>query len=272
MRRPNAAGHTGRYVEAGGRRLYFEQRGEDGPVVVIEVGLGYKPGTEHQGWFPIRDALAQKARVVLYDRAGYGRSDAFASPPTITDYASDLHALFHAARLPPPYVLVGGSIGGLIVLMFGYLYPDEVKGVIMVDAAHPEQWDRMAALLPPGLVTEDEAVRAFYEDDIAAVMDPGRNEEGMDIPASISRLQAATLSDLPLIVLTAGKGEWDGGFPEAVAADIEREWLVMQKELAALSTRGVQRVVEDSGHCMHDERPDEVIAAVSELLADRTVV
>ncbi len=216
--------------------------------------------------------MAQKARVVLYDRAGYGRSDAFPTTPTITNYAADLRALLHAARLPPPYVLIGGSIGGLIALTFGHLYPDEVKGVVMVDAAHPEQWDRMAALLPLDILAENVAVRAFYEDDIAAVMDPNRNDEGMDLPASIPGLRAATLGDLPLVVLTAGKGEWDEGFPEAVAADIEREWLVMQKELAALSTRGVQRVVEDSGHCMHDDRPDEVVATVNELLTDPTVV
>lgn len=226
--------------------------------------MGYKPGTEHQGWFSIRDSLAERARVCLYDRAGYGRSDAFPEAPTIADYAADLHALLHTAHLPPPYVLVGGSIGGLIVLMFGHLYPDEVKGIVMVDAAHPEQWERMAALLPPDHLAEDKAVRAFYEDDIAAVVDPSRNDEGMDLPASIPRLRTATLGDLPLVVLTAGKSEWDEGFPEAVAVDIEREWLVMQKELATLSTRGVHRVVGDSGHCMHDERPDEVIAAVDE--------
>lgn len=272
MQRSNGAGHAGRYVEVDGRLLHLEQRGEAGPVVVIEVGLGYKPGTVHQGWFPIRDSLTERSRVCLYDRAGYGRSDAFAAPPTIPDYATDLRALLHAAHLPPPYVLVGGSIGGLIVLMFGHLYPDEVKGVVMVDAAHPEQWERMAALLPPGLLAENGAVRAFYEDDIAAVMNPSRNDEGMNLPASIPQLRRATLGDLPLVVLTAGKSEWDNGFPEAVAANIDREWLVMQKELAALSTRGVQRIVEDSGHCMHDERPDEIIAAVNELLADPTVV
>lgn len=267
----NPAGHAGRYVEVGGRRLCLEQRGEAGPVVVIEVGLGYKPGTEHQGWFPMRDSLAERTRVCLYDRAGYGRSDAFSAPPTISDYAADLHALLHAAHLPPPYVLVGGSIGGLIVLMFGHLYPNEVKGVVMVDAAHPEQWDRMAALLPPDMLAEDESVRAFYEDDIVAVVDPSRNDEGMDLPASIPQLRTAMLGDLPLVVLTAGRNEWDKGFSEAVATGIEREWLVMQKELATLSTRGVQRVVVDSGHCMHDERPDEVIAAVNELLASTAV-
>lgn len=268
----SGAGHAGRYVEVDGRRLYLEQHGEAGPVVVIEVGLGYKPRTEHQGWFPIRDSLTERARVCMYDRAGYGRSDAFPTAPTITDYAADLRALLHAAHLPPPYVLVGSSIGGLIVLTFGHLYPDEVKGVVMVDGAHPEQWERMAALLPPGHLAEDKAVRAFYEDDIAAVMNPSRNDEGMDLPASIPELRGATLGDLPLVVLTAGKSEWDEEFPQAVAADIDREWLVMQRELAALSTRGVQQVIGDSGHCMHDERPDEVIAAVDKLLADPTVV
>lgn len=254
------------HVDVGGRRLYVDCCGDHGPTVVIEVGLGFKPGTEHVGWFRIRDALLPHARVCVYDRAGQGRSDVPPGPLTIEEYAADLHALLHAAQLPPPYILVGSSIGGLIVWLFGAHYPREVGGIVLVDAAHPAQWNRMLALLPPPTSDEQPALAAFREDEVVAVFDPAKNDERMDLPASVSQFQGTTLDALPLVVLTAGKAEWDADFPVRVAAKLDHDWMQLQQALAALSTNGTQLVVGDSGHCMHDERPDVVVQAILQLI------
>jgi len=259
------------HVDVGGRRLYLDCRGSRGPTVVIANGLGFKPGTQHVGWFAIRDALLPHARVCLYDRAGQGQSDAPPAPLTIAEYAADLHALLHTAHLPPPYILVGSSIGGLIVWLFSARYPQDVGGIVLVDSAHPQQWNRMSALLPPPTPDEPRALAAFREDEVVAVFDPARNEERMNLLASVPQFHSTTLHDLPLIVLTAGKGEWEAGFPTDLAAKLDHDWMQLQEALAALSTNSTQLVVADSGHNVHDERPDVVVQAVLNMITQLPV-
>ena len=81
--------------------------------------------------------------------------------------AADLHALLSAAKEPGPYVLVAHSWGGLIARFYASTYPDEVAGLVLLDAASeflqdeltPEQWDRFVqASMEVGEPKELEAV------------------------------------------------------------------------------------------------------------------
>jgi pimeloyl-ACP methyl ester carboxylesterase len=185
---------------------------------------------------------------------------------TFSEYAHDLHTLLHAAGLPPPYILVGGSIGGPIVWQFGAHYPSEVGGIVMVDAAHPNQWERMRALLPPPSPDEPAALSAFRSSEIEANLDPQRNDEGMDLGNSVSQFEGVRLGDIPLIVLTAGQDEWEPGFPPDLAATLEQDWMEMQKEIAALSTNSTHMIVAGSGHCIHDDKPGVLIDVILQLV------
>jgi pimeloyl-ACP methyl ester carboxylesterase len=60
--------------------------------------------------------------------------------------AADLHALLRAAGIPPPYVLVGHSIGGIITRRFYAQRPGLVAGMLLVDSSHEQQAQRFAAL------------------------------------------------------------------------------------------------------------------------------
>ena len=69
-------------------------------------------------------------------------------PTTAQDAASDLHALLSAAKEPTPYVMVGHSYGGMVARLYASTYPDDVSGLVLVDALTeglqetetPEQW------------------------------------------------------------------------------------------------------------------------------------
>jgi len=52
----------------------------------------------------------------------------------------DLHALLQAAKLPPPYILVGHSFGALIVRSYCARFADEVSGIVLVDPLHTAEW------------------------------------------------------------------------------------------------------------------------------------
>lgn len=125
----------GRSVDIGGRSLNIHCTGEGSPTVVLEGAVGYR-------WTPIQRELATFTRACWYDRAGHGWSDPGPSPRNSAAVASDLHALLKAAAVPPPYVLVGASGAGFPVRVFAGRHLNEVAGVVLVDAAHEDQYQR----------------------------------------------------------------------------------------------------------------------------------
>lgn len=54
--------------------------------------------------------------------------------------AEELHILLTQAGIEPPYILAGHSFGGLVIRTYASLYPDEVVGLVLIDAAHPNQF------------------------------------------------------------------------------------------------------------------------------------
>ena len=94
-------------VDVGGYRLAIHCIGEGSPTVVLETGLG----APSEYWAPIQQEIAALTRVCRFDRAGRGKSDPAPTPRTCAGMVADLRALLHNAGIPPPYVLVGNSLG-----------------------------------------------------------------------------------------------------------------------------------------------------------------
>ena len=256
------------YAEQWGR---VEQSGD--PTVIYEAGSLLPPGTNNPGWQPIRDAITANLHlpVFLYDRAGLGQSEPVALPRPLSAFTTDLHNVLHDFGIQPPYLLVGGSFGGMLVLHYASIYPDEVMGVLLVDSTHPEHNQRTLAVLPAEARGEPGSLREFRM--LLTQLDripPESNDwEGLDVPASIAEARELwNLHAIPLIVLTAGVDEWEADFPMDTAERYEQVWLELQKEMAALSTNSKHRIVEDSDHLIHDRRPNIVIESIRELAKD----
>lgn len=92
-------------------------------------------------WSGLQRELAKSFRVVSYDRAGLGWSDLGPMPRTAERIVDELHALLEGGGIAPPYVLVGHSFGGLTMPLFAARYPDEVAGMVLVDAVAPAEWN-----------------------------------------------------------------------------------------------------------------------------------
>jgi len=127
----------GRMTHIGdGNRIHLYALGSGSPTVVLESGIS----ATCLNWRGVQKALAELTRVVAYDRAGLGWSDASDVPRTPSQIAAELHAALGAAGIEPPYVLAGHSFGGLAVRRFALLYPNEVAGVVLVDPLAPEEF------------------------------------------------------------------------------------------------------------------------------------
>ena len=274
-----AAGDFAGLVEInGGRRLWLECRGTGGPTVVLEAGagndadswdtVGLSPGQTREAVLP---AVARFARVCAYDRPGTvgeadqrSRSDPAPMPRTAADIVADLHALLVAAKVPGPYVLVGHSFGGLTSRLYATTYPDEVVGLVLVDAAHEDWYQAVRAALSPAQRAEYDRLAAEGPPELAD--DP--NHERLDTDASALEMRdaaaASPLRPMPLAVVTHGRPwDWPAGYP---ANELETTWRTLQERLAGLTPDARLVVAEGSGHFIPGDRPDAIVDAVREVV------
>jgi pimeloyl-ACP methyl ester carboxylesterase len=268
-----------RRYDIGERSLYLVCVGpEDSrlPTVIAESGLG--GDSSHFG--PLVPLLAiAPFRSCAYDRAGMGSSDPPGAgdetkPPSVTlqDGVDDLHALLAAARITPPYVLLGWSIGGWYVRAFAEAYPDEIAGMVLVDATHADEAARLTAVLPPERDDEDPSI-ALARTLLAGIEDdpPSAAIGWLDLAASgIEARELGDIGDLPLIVLSQGRVEFDLGLPSLVLPEpygsrLKLAAQALQAELASLSTRGEQRTVSGAGHVIQYDDPEAVVQALLDM-------
>jgi pimeloyl-ACP methyl ester carboxylesterase len=141
--------------DAGAFRLNFYCMGSGSPAVVFDSGWGdWAPA-----WSKVQPQIAKWTRVCSYDRAGTGFSEPGPMPRTSVQIAKELRTALHHAGISGPYILLGAAFGGDNVRTFAQLYPDEVAGLVLVDAdpvdveppAMQEEAHRGLAQLPADL-------------------------------------------------------------------------------------------------------------------------
>jgi len=126
-------------VDIGGRRLNLYCSGT-GPVTVV---FDAPSGDAGWTWHAVQPKVAARTRACVYDRAARGFSDPSPLPPTFGNAVNDLHALLGKAGIAPPYVLVGNSFGGAAAELYAYRYPQEVKALVLVEAGHEDEIERL---------------------------------------------------------------------------------------------------------------------------------
>jgi pimeloyl-ACP methyl ester carboxylesterase len=131
----------GRLIDIGGLRLHINCSGSGSPAVVMDSALG----GSSVSWLLVQPDIAQLTRVCSYDRAGFGWSDPGPMPRTAGRVADELRVLLDRAGIPPPFVVVGHSFGGLVMEIFAARHRADVAGIVLVDPAHAEDWVNPAA-------------------------------------------------------------------------------------------------------------------------------
>lgn len=288
----------GRLVDIGGRHMQIDCRGSGAPIVVFESGLDTMGSLS---WAAVHDAIATTTRACAYSRAGIMWSEPRAGEFEPNGEARDLHALLVAAGERGPFVMVGHSLGGPYIMNFTRLYPQDVAGLVFVDASHPDQVGRMTQVagkkmeaglgmmkaasalswtgIPRLLAAHSDSptfpVQAKLADNAYVSRSLGaalQELESLDATfAAGGRLRQ--LGDRPVAVLTAMK-PYPAGVLKAMQMTTEQgrriqaAWKDMHDDEASWSHHSRHELVPDSTHYIQFERPDVVIAAVREVVND----
>jgi pimeloyl-ACP methyl ester carboxylesterase len=266
---------SGTVAIGSGRKLYLECRGEGSPTVVLESGLrtrgdnwGRADLLAHGG-APVLPEVAKFARVCTYDRPGttlnageVSRSDPAPMPRTALNVVRDLHALLRAARVPGPYVLVGHSMGGLFIRLYSAIYPEEVSGLVLVDALaeqieplfKPSDWTTFVGLNSgplPGF--ENYAALETIDFDMSF----------QQMERELSNVSNEPMEKIPAAILVRGLTvEMPATAPPKFASVLEPAWRKSEEQLA-LAVPHIQYVIaKKSGHYIQLDEPAIVVQAI----------
>jgi pimeloyl-ACP methyl ester carboxylesterase len=288
----------GQLIDIGGRMLHIHCTGSGSPTVIVENG-----GAAFSfDWELVRPPVARFTRICTYDRAGYAWSDAGPEFDTFDQAVHDIHLLLARAAVPGPFVLVGHSLGGLLVRFYQARYPTDVVGMVLVDSSHEDVLQRVgptivriAELSPkqfqtlidqgkathpkhsePGLVPTsisppyDMLPKQFQNLHLWALKKvlPLVEGWGLNLQFDLSRLHKLRvasphpLGNIPLLVLTASQFDVVQG-PGIPVEAARRDHLRLQNDLAQLSTNSRQIIVSGSGHEIYLYKPDVVVSSIS---------
>lgn len=267
-----AAGPTEGFRSADVEGLTFRYfcQGAGSPTVIIEQGGGISLETvfswkRQVGWAALAPQIASLTRICVYDRVGLGRSSRADRARTSFDIATELHALLARENIKPPYVLAGQSLGGMNALAFANLHRDEVAGLVLIDSSHPQQLERMNAVLPPRRDDEPEVLRGFRDGPDRM----GMGGEWFDFARNSEQFaNAMRIGAIPLIVLTAAPQPPDdkSPLPREWQAAIEPLHQQLQRELANVSTDSKHIVAQKAGHNIQIDEPQLVLDAITDLV------
>ncbi|MGW7135668.1 alpha/beta fold hydrolase [Streptomyces xanthophaeus] len=284
---------VGGFQETEGRRIFVHRSGSGGPAVV------FLPGASAVGldYFGVQQEASRFTTAVVYDRGGTGYSDPVPLPRTATAVATELRELLRAEGVAAPFVLVPHSLGGFYAHRFAQLYPQDVAGLVWLDAFHRD-WD---TFMPP-------------EAKLAAVEQMGPDAAQLEqMRPALRRMRAELLADYPehvrqALVDAKASDEWTSsgiaertglaslaaellagpGIPDVpvvalsvLGTDPAQQVLASERTLREMNegknrmdaalvsavSNGEQRIISDTSHhrlCF--DRPDAVVQAVRDVV------
>jgi pimeloyl-ACP methyl ester carboxylesterase len=248
------------------RTANLENRKPGQPIVVLESGSVQ----QLENWNPIFNEIAALGPVVAYDRPGIGRSEFDGQPQTLDHVAQSLHELLSKLKASPPYVLVGHSYGGLLIMTFTNRYLAEVAGLVYLDASDPDisyadfdaispetrrlvmsELDVFPTDLPVGMKAELDNLRKLLADDMAG-LHAVRPPKG--VPTGV--------------LISAGKYERsEKPLPPQIASGIVRLQIRHQQEWALSSQNSFVIIANHMGHFVHQDDPALVTQVIQRVLA-----
>lgn len=258
----------GKRYDVGGYSIHMLCKGQGEPTVIIDAGLG----DDSSDWFDIQNHTAVETRVCVFDRPGYGWSDAGPTPRNSLRISNELEKLIQKAGIPGPYVLVGHSFGGYNIRVFAAKHPQQIAGMVLVDASHENQYELLNIKLPQHFDRKGNIlILPKGSDEVSEKASALRERAFHAARAEISSLYQSALQvkhldklpKIPLIVISRGHSEWS---QQQQGEKREKIWQQLQQDLWKLSPLSQQIFANHSGHDIHLEQPEIIVSAINDVV------
>ena len=244
------------------------QRSDFGSLSAVKAGSGpnllmvHGVGLRAEAWNAQIDALSEQYRVIAVDMPGHGESLLPSGPLALSDYTDAI-----AAGLDGPAVLIGHSMGAMIVLDMAVRHPHLVRGVVAMNAIFQRSDSAIravqarAAELDGKTVADPMLTLSRWFGNVPSpereackmwltTVNPAAYRTAYTVFANETGPTAKALSNLPCPALfMTGREE-----PNSTPA--------MSEAMAALAPKGRALIIENAAHMMPMTHADEVNTAL----------
>jgi pimeloyl-ACP methyl ester carboxylesterase len=259
-------------VDAGGYRVHLYCAGTGSPAVII-AGAGYS-----FDWGLVQPEVAKFTEVCAYDHSGIGWSDS-GPADSCALRVHEIHTALRNAGVKGPYVLVGHSLGALVVRLYAAQYPDETAGLVFADHAFIHVAGALVPPPPPTAKSDKRAPVLMGMDDDPNFKKLPPNDQQLHLWAEsqsknkaalrgnmrmvpqcaadtdeVAKKQPHPLGNRPLVDISTDRGEEMPGYAK------------LQSELLSLSNDSKQIVAKNSGHFVIIDRPDVVVDGIRQVV------
>lgn len=278
---------VGKLYNVADHKMHLYTGGQGDTTVVFSSGWGTV--NPYADFYPLYEGLSSHMKLAVYDRFGYGYSETTGKKRDIDTITDEIHELLHVSGQKPPYIMVAHSLGSLETIRYAQRFPEEVKGIVLVEGGSPEYYASskpltiipifQRILLKLGVVRTLYHVDGFAEwisdqrnalkllpehlkelDRTSTLLKVGNRDMTDEIRQSQRNakivLQGKKPLDIPITILTA---DHFGKLSE------DKTWMDSQSALPSWSTSGKQTILADSSHYLHHYRPDLVVKEILQL-------
>lgn len=259
----------GKRYDVGGYSIHMLCKGSGEPTVLIDAGLG----DDSTDWFDVQNMSSLDTRTCVFDRPGYGWSDAGPQPRNSLIISNEVSKLIQKANISGPLVLVGHSFGGYNMRVFAAQHPQKIAGMVLVDASHESQYEKLNIKLPKHFDRKGNILILPKAGDTVSDKAQALRERAFHAArAEISSLHQSTLQvkryqglpRVPLIVISRGLSEWKNRDDAEMREEI---WVELQQDLWKLSPISQHIFANASGHDIHLDQPELIVSAIADVVS-----
>lgn len=251
---------SNRMVNLGGYNLHIFDTGYGKPTVILEYGLSGSGGIIR--FADIQKEIASITRVISYERAGIRDSEISPLPRNYENMVKELKSMLTSEKIPPPYILVGASMGGQLIRLYTNTYPEDVVGLVLVDGSHEDFFDSIEHSRTVKEWNEiDSTINSIFSQDSGILHEEWKAfKEGCELMKTIE-----FPSDIPVHVITSAK--YAGTFKAfGLIPDDKLLWVKLQSEWIADNPNAQQIITKNSGHAICTEEPQLVVSVIKDVL------
>lgn len=151
-------------------KISYTEQGKGTAVVLLHGFL------ENQSmWDAFVPEFSKKYRVITIDLLGHGQTDCLGYVHSMEDQADMVHHVLHELKIRKA-ILVGHSMGGYVALAFAELYPDNMKGLVLLNSTSRADSDERKINRDRAIVAVKQNYTAFVRMSIANLFSENNRE------------------------------------------------------------------------------------------------
>jgi len=283
QRSGNSMAHepVGTIFSYGEKEMHYIKKGAGDTTVIFSSGNG--TASPYADMYPLQEVVSDFAETIIYERPGYGWSEATDKERSIEQLVKEMEAVLEHGQANDSLILIGHSMAALELIGYAQKYPERIKGIVLIDGVQPEYAEDMEHAMPLSIqgmrfLKRIGIFRLLSQFDttkhiLAPVGDLPEDVKEIGIDMTVEHMwnqtmiaerkalaangatvsEAGPVDDLPLILFSATDNPMAG-------------WTESQKQFGKWSENTKQIWVETENHFLHEEAADQIIEEIRRLV------